>query len=178
MTSTFVEALELLKRMQRPPNDSLPIYSPMSSVEYSPPDHGALSPAKSPTYQSPKIKPADWFLGSQQGFHAVSPSTASLTPQSSVESNDKQFSKSSSVLNEDISSNDGSNSDSESPLKQHNISTVRRKRQTKAEIIYPITKLFSPAILEKRKREYFKAKFSYYSCQKLLQTRSQNDVQC
>ena len=65
---------------------------------------------------------------------------------------------SSSIWDEDVSSDDSSDSDAESsaesPLKQRNISTVRRKRQPKEkkpEIIYPITKLFSPLFLEKRK---------------------------
>ena len=107
-----------------------------------------------------KEQPADYF---SQDDEAVSPSTVSLTPQSPVKSvkcNDKDNSTSSSILDEDVSSDDSSDSDAESsaesPLKQRNISTVRRKRQPKEkkpEIIYPITKLFSPLFLEKRKKE-------------------------
>ena len=161
--STFVETMKILKGFQPPLNDSLPVYSPMPSIEYFPPDFGALSPAQSPAYQSPKNKPAYYFSGCQQDDDAVSPSTVSLTPQSlvkSVKCNDKYNSKSSSVLDEDVSSDDSSDSDAEpsaeSPLKQRNISTVRRKRQLKEkrpEIIYPITELFSPTFLEKCKKK-------------------------
>ena len=78
--------MKILKGFQPPPNDLLPVYSPMPSIEYFPPDFGTWSPAQSPAYQSPKNKPADYFSGCQQDDDAVSPSTVSLTPQSLVKS--------------------------------------------------------------------------------------------
>ena len=50
--STFVETMKLLKGCQPPLNDSLPVYFPMLSIEYFPPDFGAWSPAQSPAEQA------------------------------------------------------------------------------------------------------------------------------
>ena len=176
-----MEALQFFKGIQQKPSvDVEPIHFPYTPVAYSPDYQWEYSTS---TYQSPvKIPPADLSPKSQQGQLATSQDSEKSistpqdweksisppqdseksisTPQDSMEKDTQSKPTNSGKEMLDSSEDESSDSDDQtsqprSPLKAQNIDASRKKKikEKLPEKIYPITELFSPSFLEKRKKQ-------------------------